>query len=247
MFTRCAFSVRFAPIFKSAVLSFSVIKLDTNLKKPNEWGSLKSEFGPKLSTISKDLKPVTVGKDSVLNLLWKYLKKEWFLVTSIVVITAVNSALAVSLPSLISKLMYSINLVNATKLFSAFLLRSIVMVFNTQLLFALGERMAFDLKRDLFRAIIVRDLEWFDGRFEHDILSRLESDTIELKHNIKQFIAIGLRSVFEITGSVITLFYINFKLSLILTMYLPIVYAALSVYGFHLRALSKKCKLIEQV
>ena len=250
MFTRCVFSLRFKPIFKSALISISVFKLDApSNNNKDQLFKIKPEIQAELVGNSRfasvmELKP---KQESKLRFLWSYLRKEWFLLSSIVVITAMNSALAVSLPTLISKLMYSINTKNTMRLVTVMLLRSIVMMVNTRLLFSLGERITYNLKMDLFKSIIHRDLGWFDGRFENDILGRLESDSNELKHNIKQFIATGLRSVFEITGTVFTLFYLNMKLSLILLAYLPIIYTGLSIYGAHLRKLSKKCKQIEQV
>jgi ABC-type multidrug transport system fused ATPase/permease subunit len=187
-------------------------------------------------------------KPSIVKFVLYYLGKESFTLFAIAGLSLANAMLSVSFPLLLSKIIVAKSITNVTmlRLLGSLALRSFITVINTNLLFLLGENIVYRIKSDLFAGILMKDIGWFDSRycvfdfrFENDILNRLEADSYEFKHILKQFVSLGLKSFFEVTGSVVSLFTLNSKLSLIISSYLPLIYIGMSYYGFYLRALSK--------
>jgi ABC-type multidrug transport system fused ATPase/permease subunit len=62
-----------------------------------------------------------------------------------------------------------------------------------------GERVASQMRRDLFASIMRQDIEFFDSHKSGEIVSRLTSDVQEFKSSFKHVVSQGLRSLTQVS------------------------------------------------
>lgn len=105
-----------------------------------------------------------------------------------------------------------------------------------------GENFALRLRSRLFDSIIRQDILFFDANKSGDILNRMTADVQDFKHSVKQSVSQGLKSSTQIIGGFISLFAVSQKLTLLIAVSLPVMYAIGSTYGRYLRKLSVKCR-----
>ncbi|EAT46324.1 AAEL002468-PA [Aedes aegypti] len=108
------------------------------------------------------------------------------------------------------------------------------------LLSQIGEQMAAKIRQDLFKQIIIQDLEFFDENRTGELVNRLTADVQDFKSSFKQCISQGLRSFAQLIGGGISLFLISPQLASIALVSVPAAVAMFSFLGKSLRALSKK-------
>lgn len=108
------------------------------------------------------------------------------------------------------------------------------------LLSQIGEQMAARIRQDLFRQIIIQDLEFFDENRTGELVNRLTADVQDFKSSFKQCISQGLRSFAQLIGGGVSLFLISPQLASIALVSVPAAVAMFSFLGKSLRALSKK-------
>ncbi|XP_058833428.1 mitochondrial potassium channel ATP-binding subunit [Topomyia yanbarensis] len=108
------------------------------------------------------------------------------------------------------------------------------------LLSQIGEQMAAKIRQDLFRQIIIQDLEFFDENRTGELVNRLTADVQDFKSSFKQCISQGLRSIAQLIGGGVSLFLISPQLASIALVSVPAAVAMFSFLGRSLRALSKK-------
>ncbi|XP_062541332.1 mitochondrial potassium channel ATP-binding subunit [Armigeres subalbatus] len=108
------------------------------------------------------------------------------------------------------------------------------------LLSQIGEQMAAKIRQDLFKQIIIQDLEFFDENRTGELVNRLTADVQDFKSCFKQCISQGLRSFAQLIGGAVSLFLISPQLASIALVSVPAAVAMFSYLGKSLRALSKK-------
>ncbi|GAB1868204.1 Mitochondrial potassium channel ATP-binding subunit [Camponotus japonicus] len=101
-----------------------------------------------------------------------------------------------------------------------------------------GERVAVSLRQDLFKSIIMQDIEFFDKTRSGKIVSRLTSDIQDFKSSFKTCIAQGLRSLTQIIGCVISVIVISPQLTTLVVFSLPTIIFVGTLLGRSLRKLS---------
>lgn len=102
----------------------------------------------------------------------------------------------------------------------------------------MGERVAVNLRQDLFKSIIMQDIEFFDKTRSGEIVSRLTSDIQDFKSSFKTCIAQGLRSLTQIIGCVISIIMISPQLTTLVVFSLPTIIFIGTLLGRSLRKLS---------
>ncbi|XP_055530564.1 mitochondrial potassium channel ATP-binding subunit [Wyeomyia smithii] len=108
------------------------------------------------------------------------------------------------------------------------------------LLSQIGEQMAAKIRQDLFKQIIIQDLEFFDENRTGELVNRLTADVQDFKSSFKQCISQGLRSIAQLIGGSVSLFLISPQLASIALVSVPAAVAMFSFLGRSLRLLSKK-------
>eukprot|EP01017_Pseudomicrothorax_dubius_P008205 TRINITY_DN12672_c0_g2_i7.p1 TRINITY_DN12672_c0_g2~~TRINITY_DN12672_c0_g2_i7.p1 ORF type:complete len:572 (-),score=107.99 TRINITY_DN12672_c0_g2_i7:59-1774(-) len=93
-----------------------------------------------------------------------------------------------------------------------------------------GEFVMIDLRKELFRSIMQKDIEFFDQRKTGELMSRLSADTATIQNSATTSISVISRNVLQLIGSVIVIFLISWKLSLLLLAMVPIL-AGLTIFA----------------
>lgn len=106
----------------------------------------------------------------------------------------------------------------------------------------IGEQIAARLRQDLFRQIIVQDLQFFDENRTGELVNRLTADVQDFKSSFKQCVSNGLRSGAQLIGGAVSLFLISPHLAGIALVSVPLAVAAMSMLGGALRQLSKQAQ-----
>lgn len=132
--------------------------------------------------------------------------------------------------------------VPALKLLAIYLGQSAFTFFYIYMLSALGEKIAYSLKADLFNSIIHQDIAFFDQHRTGEIVNRLTTDIQDFKSSFKQSISGGLRAVAQIVGSSISLVLISPQMTLVTLLCVPTVIAVGTVFGSYLRKTSRQAQ-----
>ena len=130
----------------------------------------------------------------------------------------------------------------ALQLFGMYLAQSGFTFLYILLLSQIGEQMAASIRQDLFKQIIIQDLEFFDHNRTGELVNRLTADVQDFKSSFKQCISQGLRSFAQLVGGGISLFWISPQLASIALVSVPVAVAMFSLLGRSLRHLSKKAQ-----
>jgi ATP-binding cassette subfamily B protein len=101
-----------------------------------------------------------------------------------------------------------------------------------------GERVVARLRTDLFGALMAQDVAFFDAQKTGELTSRLASDTTVLQNAVTVNVSMGMRFALSGLGALGVLFWISWKLSLVMLAVVPVVAFAAALYGRSLRALS---------
>ncbi|XP_023568634.1 ATP-binding cassette sub-family B member 8, mitochondrial isoform X2 [Octodon degus] len=113
------------------------------------------------------------------------------------------------------------------------------------LLSHIGERMAVDMRRALFSALLRQDIAFFDAKRTGQLVSRLTTDVQEFKSSFKLVISQGLRSCTQVAGCLVSLSLLSPRLTLLLLITTPALMGVGTLMGSGLRKLSRLCQ--EQV
>uniref|UniRef100_A0A4X2KL84 Mitochondrial potassium channel ATP-binding subunit n=1 Tax=Vombatus ursinus TaxID=29139 RepID=A0A4X2KL84_VOMUR len=110
------------------------------------------------------------------------------------------------------------------------------------LLSRVGERMAKDIRQELFGCLLRQDIAFFDGKKTGQLVTRLTADVQEFKSSFKLIISQGLRSCTQMAGCVVSLTVLSPRLTLLLLMVTPALVGAGTLLGTFLRRLSRKAQ-----
>lgn len=97
----------------------------------------------------------------------------------------------------------------ATSLGLMYLAQSAFTFVYIHALSCVGERMASQLRQDLFASIIRQDVAFFDTHRTGELVNRLTSDVQDFKSSFKMVISQGLRSVTQTIGCVVSMYLIS--------------------------------------
>jgi ATP-binding cassette subfamily B protein len=103
----------------------------------------------------------------------------------------------------------------------------------------LGERVAADLRRDVYGHVLTLSPAYFETARTGDILSRLTADIAVLQSLIGGAVSQGLRSALTVVGAFAMLLATSLKLAGIVAVVVPLVVAPLILFGRRERALSR--------
>lgn len=185
---------------------------------------------------------------------WFYLLPHiWYLIAAIIGALAV-AALNIQIPHLMSGLVNVLAKFGSTKdsemffkemktpgftLLGMYLAQSACTFFYIHMLSILGERIAFNLKKDLFGSIMKQDLAFFDEHRTGEVLNRLTTDIQEFKSSFKQTVSGGLRASAQIIGCSVSLVIISPQMTFVTLLCVPTVVAVGTIFGAVLRKISR--------
>lgn len=105
---------------------------------------------------------------------------------------------------------------------------------------SLGERIATDLRNDVFTHLLRLQPAFFEQNHSGDVMSRLTTDTTLLQSIIGSSLSMALRGALTVTGGLIMLFVTDVQLSLIVLLGVPAVLIPVLWMGRRVRSLSRK-------
>ncbi|VVC98528.1 unnamed protein product, partial [Leptidea sinapis] len=111
--------------------------------------------------------------------------------------------------------------------------------FYIHLLALVGERVASQMKQDLFVSILNQDMSFFDQERTGELVNRLTVDVQDFKSSFKQTISGGLRAITQVVGSAVSLLVISPHLTGLTLVCVPSVVIGGTFIGSLLRKLSR--------
>ncbi|KAK9892136.1 hypothetical protein WA026_018335 [Henosepilachna vigintioctopunctata] len=189
---------------------------------------------------------------------WKYLRPHIWYFLAAVVGALIVAALNIQIPILIGKVINIVAQFGETKNSELFFdqmklptikiilmygLQAFSTFFYIHMLSHLGEKMAYNMKTDLFKAILQQDISFFDNHRTGEIINRLTADIQDFKSSFKQTVSGGLRAVAQILGCSASLVMISPQMTLITLLCIPTVVGVGTIFGAVLRGVSIRAQV----
>jgi ATP-binding cassette, subfamily B, bacterial len=106
----------------------------------------------------------------------------------------------------------------------------------------LGERAIADLRDAAFRHLTTLNLNFFERNHSAELMSRLTSDTTQIRSAISISISQALRNIVMLSGALIMMFATSAKLSSMVIVAIPLIVLPLIAYGRTVRKLSREAQ-----
>ena len=181
--------------------------------------------------------------------IWTYLIGWVFLVLS--------SLAGLLFPYLLGKLLGSSGSVNSAKdtislisidsineitiaLFLLFACQSIFSFFRIILFTNVTENVLKDLRNSAFEKLLFMPMNFYNKNKVGELTSRLSNDITQLQDTLRVTVAEFFRQFFVVFGGAVFLFFISWKLSLIMFATVPVMALFAVIFGRFIRKLSKK-------
>ncbi|KAM9973462.1 hypothetical protein ACTFIW_010554 [Dictyostelium discoideum] len=125
--------------------------------------------------------------------------------------------------------------------FALIIIGMIIVQFLSGILLALaGHRIIARLRREMFASLLKQDMAFFNERKTGELMSRLASDVSSVRSIISDSIPHMIIQIATIGGTLIMLFIISWKLSLVVLCPLPILLVFSKFYGGYIEVISVK-------
>jgi len=96
----------------------------------------------------------------------------------------------------------------------------------------LSIKVTADMRKDLFKSLVNKDIEFYDYHNSGDLMSRLTGDIERIHTSSMSDISTIVRRIFELCGSFFFLLYISPKLTLILFVFIPVKIFLIGMTGY---------------
>jgi len=102
-----------------------------------------------------------------------------------------------------------------------------------------GARVNVRIRDMLFKSLVQQEIGFFDTTKTGDITSRLSSDTTMVGSQVSLNVNVFLRSMVQAFGTLVFMFYLSWKLSMVAFISVPVIVIISKFYGNYLRKLAK--------
>jgi ATP-binding cassette, subfamily B, bacterial MsbA len=175
-----------------------------------------------------------------------YLKPYWRRMVLALVAMIFSSALSLVFPWVIQNVVDSVFTQGNTQLLdqitlgllAVFLLRSLTELVENYNLSYVGERIVVDLRTQVYRHLQGLPLGFFAQRRVGELVSRLSSDVTVMRSVLTNNVNTLLQQVFMMTGSVVIMLVLNWRLTLFILALIPVIAVFGVVFGLWLRRIS---------
>ena len=103
-----------------------------------------------------------------------------------------------------------------------------------------GERVVARLRQRLFSSLMAQEVAFFDERKTGELTNRLASDTTVLQNAVTVNVSMALRFALSGIGALGVLFWISWKLTLVMLAVVPVVAITAGIYGRAIQAISRQ-------
>ncbi len=125
-------------------------------------------------------------------------------------------------------------------LVAVFVLRAIVDIVSQYLLSRAGESVTLDLRADVYRRLQSLGLSFYASRRTGELVSRLSSDVTVVRTTLVNNVATLLSNVLSIVGAAVLILIVNWRLTLVVLIVLPVATLIAVLYGRAIRPLSRQ-------
>ena len=130
----------------------------------------------------------------------------------------------------------------ALLLFILFGAQSLFSYFRVVLFTKVTENVLRDIRKSAFERLIFMPMDFFNSRKVGELTSRLSSDISQIQETMRTTIAEFFRQIVIVIGGIAFLFFLSWKLALIMLATVPIMAIIAVVFGRFIRKLSKKAQ-----
>lgn len=92
---------------------------------------------------------------------------------------------------------------------------------TSYLLSVAAEKIAVRLRKNLFAAIIRKDITFFDRTSTGELINSISGDVQEVRTTLKHIVSSGVRNVAQLFGGAVSIFFISKKLAILMLVVLP--------------------------
>ncbi|CAD6186229.1 unnamed protein product [Caenorhabditis auriculariae] len=131
---------------------------------------------------------------------------------------------------------------HAVRLLTYYGIQAVLTFMYISFLTILGERMAVDMRLNLFKKLLSLDMSFFDTQKTGELSSRLNTDVQEFKSSFKLCVSQGLRTIAQTLGCIGSLVTLSAKMTLYTVAVVPGIILMGSIFGAALRVLSRKAQ-----
>ncbi|EME27331.1 ABC transporter, subfamily B, ATP-binding & transmembrane domain [Galdieria sulphuraria] len=128
----------------------------------------------------------------------------------------------------------------ASALAGLFVVGAVAVTVRVALMTTIGERIARDLRKQVFQSLMKQELAFFDGRQSGELVNRLSNDTSVVSKTLTENLARGIRSSVTTTGGIGFLIYLSPTLTVAALSFIPFLTIVGGIYGSYVRSLSRK-------
>lgn len=194
-------------------------------------------------------KPPSSGKPlSFLAALWPYLTRYKKIMAgagaALIMTSMITLALGQGVRLVIDQGIVSQSISALNTMLSLVMLLVVAMAIGTFIRFylvtILGERIAADIRNDVFSHLVRMHPNYFEENQSGDIMSRLTTDTTLLQSIIGSSLSFALRNALTVSGGIIMLLVTNMKLSAVVLLGVPAVIVPALWMGRRVRSLSRE-------
>lgn len=130
----------------------------------------------------------------------------------------------------------------ATALFALFGFQSLFSFVRVVLFNNVTENALRDLRNDAFAKLVYMPMDFFNRNKVGELTSRLSSDIAQIQETLRTTIAEFFRQIIIVVGGILFLFFISWKLALIMLGTVPVMAIIAVVFGRYIRRLSKEAQ-----
>ncbi|TCS95959.1 ABC transporter ATP-binding protein [Hazenella coriacea] len=131
------------------------------------------------------------------------------------------------------------NLSTILLLVGAFLVQAITGGVSTYLLSYLGETVVANLRRKLWNKTLQLPIHYFDQHRSGEFISRINNDTMILKEMITNYLIQLFSSVVSVLGALVLLLYLDWEMTLVMLITLPILFLVIRPMGRKMYEISR--------
>lgn len=177
------------------------------------------------------------------QLLMNYRPSLW-LMTGAIILGLGETILSLLVPLLTMQLVdiMSVATISAgmiTLLVVVFLAQAVMSGFSIYMMTRVGQHMIAKLREDLWKHVVKLPIPFFDKRNSGETMSRITNDTNVIKEFVVMQIIPFFSGLISIIGSIILLFIIDWKITLMMLIIIPVAFAILMPLGRKMYRVSK--------
>lgn len=174
----------------------------------------------------------------------KNYKPPIYIIVLAILCTLFQTALSLIIP------LQAMELINilVEKRFSYTILGFLILLFILQIIFSslsiymmvyVGEKIIYNLRKDLWSKVINFPVKFYDENNSNEVMSRITNDTNIMKNFFVDHLIPSITGFITIIGSLIILFILNWKLSLIFLIVFPLAFLIITPLGKKIYIISK--------